>query len=151
MAETRLTIALEGEVSLHDFRVTMARFDALIDALCAHVNREAVVHWDIVHLEAGSATATVKGASLDHTFIAEVSRIYLDVGKRLERGETLPYPASITRPASQLTHIINGRVTVVRFRTIDAEAAIIGSVSIELIDLVNPLRFTGHIGDDQLN
>ena len=26
-----------------------------------------------------------------------------------------------------------------------------GSVSIELIDLVNPLRFTGYIGDDQLN
>jgi hypothetical protein len=125
MAETQLTIALEGEVSLHDFRVTMARFDALIEALCVHVNREAVVHWDIVDLKAGSATATVKGTSLDHAFIAEVSRIYLDVGKRLEGGQTLPYPASIIRPASQLTHVINGRVTAVRFRTTDAEAAIV--------------------------
>ncbi len=128
MAEAKLTIALDGEVSLSDFMRTMMHFNALITALCMHVDREAVVDWDIVGLEAGSATATVEGSSLDLALLDEVTNIYSDVGKRLELGEALPYPESITRPASKLTQVINGRVTAVRFRTPEAEAEIVHRV-----------------------
>jgi hypothetical protein len=125
MAETRLTVTLEGKVSLHEFRLTMVRFDNLLKELCEHIDPESTVHWDILALEAGSATATVEGSSLDRALLLEVKKIYEDIGKRLERGEPLPYPEAIARPATQLTEVINGRVTAVRLRTEDAEAEIV--------------------------
>jgi hypothetical protein len=124
MAEARLTIALDGEVSLHDYRQTIVHFELLLKALCTRVDRESDVHWDIVGLEAGSATATVEGRSLDRALLAEVIDNYIDIGKRLQRGETLPYPDAITRHAMQLTQVINGRITAVRFLTEEDEAAV---------------------------
>jgi hypothetical protein len=125
MAETRLTIALEGQVSLHEFRLTMVRFDTLLKELCEHLGPASVVQWDIVALESGSATATVEGSSLDRALLTEVKKIYEDIGKHLERGQPLPYPEAIARPATQLTHVLNGRVTAVRLRTEDTEADIV--------------------------
>src|SRR5207302_7451289 len=61
----------------------------------------------------------------DRRLLTEVKNIYEDIGKRLERGETLPYPEAIARPATQLTQVINGHVTAVRLRTEDAEAEIV--------------------------
>jgi hypothetical protein len=129
MAETRLTIALEGKVSLHEFRLTMVRFDNLLKELCEDIDRESVVQWDIVVLEAGSATATVEGSSLDRALLVGVKNIYEDIGKHLELGQTLPYPEAIARPATQLTQVINGRVTAVRLRTEDTEAEIVQRIS----------------------
>jgi hypothetical protein len=125
MAETKLTIALEGKVSLREFRLTIVRFDALLKELCEYIDPESLVHWDILDLQAGSAMATVEGSSVDRALLIEVKKIYEDIGKRLERGETLPYPEAIARPATQLTQVINGHVTAVRFRTEDAEAEIV--------------------------
>ena len=92
MAEARLTIALEGEVSLQDFRRTIVHFELLLKALCTHVDRESLVRWDIVRLEAGSATATVEGRSLDRALLPNVTEYYIDIGRRLQHGEILPYP-----------------------------------------------------------
>jgi hypothetical protein len=130
MAETRLTVALEGQVSLHDFRMTMARFDTLLKELCAHIDPASVVQWDIVALAAGSATATVEGSSLDRILLTEVKRIYEDIGKHLERGQPLPYPEVIARPATQLTQVINGRVTAVRLRTEDTQVDIVQRIEL---------------------
>jgi len=125
MAETKITIALEGKVSLREFRLTMVRFDILLKELCEYIDPESTVHWDILDLQAGSATATVEGSSVDRRLLIEVKNIYEDIGKRLARGETLPYPEAIARPATQLTQVINGHVTAVRLRTEDAEAEIV--------------------------
>ncbi len=130
MAETRLTIALEGKVSLHDFRLTMVRFDKFLKELCEHIDRESVVHWDIVALEAGSATATVEGSSLNRDLLTKAKDIYEDIGKHLARGQPPPYPEVLARPAAQLTQVINGRVTAVRLQTEDTEAEIVQRLSL---------------------
>lgn len=105
--------------------MTMVHFDCLIKALCTHIDKQSSVDWNIVGLEAGSATATVEGISLDSTLLAKVMETYLDIGTRLQSGDALPYPTSITRPAAKLTQVLNGGVTAVRFRTEAAEAAIV--------------------------
>ena len=125
MAEIRLTVALKGTISLHDFRLTIVRFENFLKELCEHIDPESAVQWDIVSLEAGSATATVEGSSLDRNLLAEAKDIYADIGKHLARGEPLPYPPSLARPAVQLTQVLNGRVTAVRLQTEDTEAEIV--------------------------
>jgi hypothetical protein len=76
MAETTLTLSLEGQVWLTDFTSVMTHFQELVEALCEHLNREAVVHWEIVDLKAGSTVTTIRGASLDHEFLAQVSNAF---------------------------------------------------------------------------
>ena len=44
MAETKITIALEGKVSLHEFRLTMMRFDILLKELCEYIDPESTMH-----------------------------------------------------------------------------------------------------------
>ena len=47
--------------------------------------------------------------------------------------------------------VVSSGVGTLAAKQATATVPIVGSVSIELIDLVNPLRFTGYIGGDQLN
>jgi len=129
MAEIRLTVALKGTISLHDFRLTMVRFEHFLKELCEHIDPESVVQWDIVALGAGSATATVEGSSLDSNLLTQVKHIYEDVGTHLARGQPLPYPADLARSAVQLTQVINGRVTAVRLQTEDTDVEIVQRLS----------------------
>jgi len=117
MAETTLTLSLEGQVWLTDFTSVMTHFQELVEALCEYLNREAVVHWEIVDLKAGSTVTTIRGASLDREFLAQVSNAFLTIGQHMQRGQSIPYPYPIAQPATQLTHVINGRITAVRFAT----------------------------------
>lgn len=117
MAEIRLTLALEGEVSLDDFATSLSHWRHLLEALRQYTAHEAVVHWDIGTLEASSAITTILGTSLDSGLLHHVEDSYMDIGRHLQRRSPLPYPLAVMRPALQLTHVINGRVTAIRFQT----------------------------------
>ena len=117
MAETMLTLSLEGQVGLTDFTRAMTHFQELVEALCEYLNREAVIDWDVVALHAGSTTTTIRGSSLDREFLAQVSNAFVTIGQHMQRGHTIPYPPQIAAPATQLTHLLNGRITAIQFAT----------------------------------
>jgi hypothetical protein len=95
-----------------------------VEALCAYHNREVVVHWEIVDLKAGSTSTTIRGASLDREFLAQVSNAFITIGQYMQRGQTIPYPYPVAQPAAQLTHILNGRITAVRLATPESSITI---------------------------
>ena len=115
MAATTLKLGLEGQVSLQDYALTLARLRRFVEALCLHVDREAIVHWEIAALAGGSATTTILGSSLDHAFLEQVTDAYLTIAEHFHQGTPAPYPALIIRPAAQLTQVLNGQVTSLRF------------------------------------
>ena len=124
MAETTLILALEGEVWLADFASAITHFQALVDALGEYLNRDAVVHWELAALTAGSASTTIRGVSLDREFLAQVSNAFLTIGEHMQQGKTIPYPHAIAQPATQLTQSINGRITAIRLATAEGSARI---------------------------
>ena len=124
MVETTLILGLEGQVWLTDFTSAMTHFQELVEALCEHLDREAVVHWEVVDLKAGSTSTTIQGSALDREFLTQVSNAFMAIGQHMQRGQTIPYPYPVIQPATQLTHVINGRITAVRFATAETSITI---------------------------
>lgn len=126
MANDTVTLELQGEVSLAGFAEAISRFSALVAAL-SEERAPGAIRWEIDDLEVGSATATARGVGQNGTPDEEIAAVavdYLEVGRALERGVTVPFPASVQREAAGLAGVIDGGVSAVRFETAEADALV---------------------------
>jgi hypothetical protein len=117
MAKDILTLALEGEVSLQDFASVIHNFNLLLVQLSAEVGGNADIEWVIDDLSAGSATATFRGNYQDINVVESVVDAYERVGSALALGVQIPYSDKVKRYSTELTGIINGKISAVRFET----------------------------------
>jgi hypothetical protein len=121
MGNDTLTLALNGDVSLHQFAEAMQYFNALVKGLTAEIARDASIEWVIDTLEAGSATATVKGETDRVDSLAAVIAGYSTVGNALHAHEPIPYSDRVRAPAQKLTDLLDGKITSLRFETASEE------------------------------
>src|SRR5947209_8764702 len=121
MDQDTLTLALIGDVSLQEFAEAMQTFNALIKALTAELARDASIEWVIDTLEAGSATATVKGESDRLDSLAAIVTAYSTVGKTLHDHKPIPYSDRVRAPAEKLVGLLNSKITFIRFETASEE------------------------------
>lgn len=124
MSETTLTVVFGGEIPLDLFTQSMERFRRLIGALSSEVSGNADISWVIDDLASGSAIATIRGESAERADVERVVKAYAVVGRSLERGATIPYSPQVVNAARNLTAILNGSVTSIRFETADEVATV---------------------------
>jgi hypothetical protein len=121
-----VTIELQGRVTLEQFAEAVARFHRLIAALSADSKADDV-RWEINALEVGSTTATAQGVSQNGDAperIEQVVRNYLEVGRALESGATVPYPAPVRKEAEGFVAMLRSGIEAVRFETAESEAIV---------------------------
>ena len=123
MRGDRVTLALQGEVTLGAFADAVTHFSRLVEALSRDVAVNAEIRWVITELEAGSALTTAQGVG-ELDVVASVSSAYIDVGRSLERGVLPPFSKLVQEEARELISVINRGVEAVRFETPDADATI---------------------------
>jgi len=125
MASRTLTLSLEGEVPLDLFVEAMKRWQTLINDLSAEIANDAKIEWVIEDLEAGSATATVRGEAATYESVERVARGYEIVGRSLEDNQPIPYSPKIAGDSYELTTILNGKITSMRLGTPEESATIL--------------------------
>lgn len=123
MPGDRVTLALQGEVTLGAFAEAVVHFSRLVDALSRDVGADAQIRWVITELEAGSAIATARGIG-DRGAVESVTGAYIDVGKSLERGVLPDYSKPVQEEARELVSVIERGVEAIRFETVEADATI---------------------------
>lgn len=102
MADYTITFQLTGDVTLDVFAEEMRHWSALINGLSVYGEKRAKIVWYVEKLEAGSATAVVRGESEDMAGVQETRRDYLTVARRLEAGEPILFPRNISDSALAL-------------------------------------------------
>lgn len=128
MFEKTLSLELGGEVPFDDFAETMQHFHRLIELLSQEVGGQSSIAWVIEDLSGGSAAATIRGEAERPETVAGVVRAYSTVGHALERGEVIPYSPRVAEAARNITRVLNGEVTSIRFGT-EQDVATIESVA----------------------
>lgn len=126
MASDTITLEVQGTVSLRQFAAAVQRFYGLVAALAAESKAQGA-RWEVDALNAGSATATVRGVAGNGTGPEDIERVvhsYLEVGQALESGTTIPYSPRVRKEAEGLAALIHDGVEGVRFDTADGEAII---------------------------
>ncbi len=126
MSDT-VTLALQGTISLAEFSTAVTRFNALVTALAVETKVEGVI-WQIDGLEYSSAITTARGVPENGTKPEEIDRVvraYLEVGQALERGETIPYPPTVSKEAQDLAGLLRGSaIEAIRFETAESDAIV---------------------------
>jgi hypothetical protein len=126
MSDT-VTLALDGVVSLSDFSAAVSRFSGLVAALAADAKVEGVI-WQIDALDYSSAITTARGVSENGAQPEQIDRVvraYLEVGKALEQGTTIPYSATIRKEANGIAAVLQDpAIEAVRFETAESDAII---------------------------
>lgn len=117
MQNDTLTLALEGDVSLEDFAKAMENFSALVNGLTAEIARDASIEWVVDALAGGSAIATVKGDTDSPDKLYAIVSAYSIVGNSLKTRQVIPYPDRVKTPALNLTKLLDGKITSLRFET----------------------------------
>lgn len=146
MANTTLTIALNGDVPLLAFTEAMQRFNALISALVHEVGGGAEASWLIEELHGGSAVATVRGEATEGPVVEKVVRAYQIVGRALQANEVIPYSERVEREARAITSVLDGKITSIRFTTDDEDAIIYKATAVPRPMLVSAYgAVEGHI------
>lgn len=127
MASDTATLALHGDVSLEAFADAIAHFHSLIAALSLEASATDV-EWEVDALEYSSAITTVRGIPRNGSTQEHVERVvrsYLEVGRALEHGTTVPYPKRVSTPAQGITELLAWRrVEAIRFETAEADAIV---------------------------
>ncbi len=131
MPDNTLTIALEGDVSLNQFRETLNRFTNLVFSLAREVAPGIDIDWLIDDLQAGSAIATIVGLAQEEEPVIRVVRSYGKIGNALEHREPIPFSSNIVREAKALTEVIGGNIVSVRFMTAESDSIIYGAFDLE--------------------
>lgn len=111
-----LTFGLDGEVALEEFTTAITNLNSLLNQLSKEVVN-IKVDWVIDELFAGSAVATFCGVYEDMTLVEQVVDAYETVGESLQLGNEIPFSSIVKRYAINLTKILNGRITAIRFET----------------------------------
>jgi hypothetical protein len=138
MAEPLLTIALEGTIRLHEFSTAVTRFRLFISALTAEVGARGKVTWLIDDLQAGSATATVRGSSRRPQLADQVVEAFGVAGEALEQHRPLPFSDRVRRRAYGIQQLVKGSILAVRLETPFSDALLTNGQHDE-IDTLSPL------------
>lgn len=125
MSETTLTLVLGGDVPLDKFAEGIQHFRRLIEALTQEVSGKAKITWVVDELAGGSAVATIRGESEQAGDVKRVVHAYASIGRALERREVIPYSLKVERAARDLTSVLNGEITSIRFETETAAFTVI--------------------------
>ena len=115
--ERTLTLALEGDVTLREFSQAMSSFKDMVDGLTSEVAVDAGVEWFIEDLQTGSAIATVRAVAERPEAMAAIIAAYLAVGRALQSNQLVPYGERVRQPAMELSRLLDGRITSLRFET----------------------------------
>lgn len=126
MANTILTLALEGDISLSDFSRALRDLTSLISELTNEVAMGANIDWAVEELYVGSAVTTIHGFYEDIDKVENVVNAYENIGEALATGEDIPYSDRVKSKASSITKILDGRVTAIRFETAQKDSFISG-------------------------
>jgi hypothetical protein len=124
MPERTLTLTLDGNVPLREFGKAMHAFTGLVYALSSEVASAAKVDWTILDLQAGSASATVRGESERAEDVARVVTAYAVVGRSLAQRTRIPYSKNVATFARELTSVLDGRIPSLRFETDEEDVAV---------------------------
>ena len=126
MAKDTLTFALEGDVSLEQFASTINNFNTFLNSLSNEVAGGAKVEWVIEELYSGSAVATLHGKYEDIRIVESIVDAYENIGEYLANGKEIPYSSNVKRCAQNLTNVLNGKISTIRFETPSIDIAISG-------------------------
>ena len=126
---TTLTLVLGGDVPLDSFAESIQHFRQLIDALTQEVSGAAKIAWVVDELTGGNTLATIRGEAEHVEDIERVVRAYAVVGRALERRETIPYSPGVVEAARELTSVLNGKITSIRFETESDAATVTATAS----------------------
>ena len=117
MSKDTLTFALEGEVTLASFASVLSSFNDLLIHLSKEVGGDAAIDWMVEELYAGSAVATFHGLYEDLKVVESVVDAYETVGEALSSGHDIPYSEPVRRSVGNITDVLNGKITSIRFET----------------------------------
>jgi hypothetical protein len=124
MVKDTLTLVLNGQVSLVDFSEAIKSLLSLVEGLQADLAQGKHIDWLIDALEAGSATAAVRGIAeneVDEESIERVVSAYEDIGRSIQKGQQFSYSDRVKNAAQKIISLVNGNITSVRFETADAD------------------------------
>ena len=126
MAKDTITFALEGDIVLEQFASALNNFNTFLNSLSSDVGEGAKVEWVIDELYSGSAVITFQGIYEDITVVENIINAYEDVGDFLATGKEIPYSHNVKRSAQNLTSILNGKISMIRFETRTRDITISG-------------------------
>jgi hypothetical protein len=129
MANTTMTLALNGEVTLDHFAQAMGYFRGLVRALSDELSPQAKIEWLVDDLESGSALATVRGEAPNLEVVEPIPPAFLAVGLALGEGRQVPYSSRVIREANGIASILGSGVTSIRFETQDDDATVISPIA----------------------
>jgi hypothetical protein len=123
MANTVVTLALDGEPTLDDFAKAIESFRQVVTSLTNEVAPDAGVQWVIDDLERSSAIASVRGVAPDSQLehVEDVVHAFERVGAALQAEQPVPFAPAVAIAANELTTLLNGRVTSVRLETAEQD------------------------------
>jgi hypothetical protein len=124
VALDNLTLVLNGEVPFELFTKAMENLHALVTALSIEVN-SSDVEWTIADLQRSSAMVTIAGSADDLAKVERAVKAYSAVGRSLERGDIIPFPARIRRFADAIVNLTDSRVPSVIFQTPDEDFEVV--------------------------
>jgi len=125
MASRTLTLTLEGDVPLDLFVEALKRWHTLIADLSAEIAQDTKIEWVVEYLEAGSATAIVRGEAETTEPVERVTRGYATVFRSLQDGTPIPYSAKVAADSYDLTGVLNGKITALHLATPEESALIV--------------------------
>jgi len=117
MANDKVTIVLDGSISLDDFAEVIQGFGRLVAALTTEIGDATEVEWLLADLKVGSAVATARGVSSEERKVVSIVRGYEVVGKALSSNSPIPYSDKVRRPARAITRVLHNGVSAIRFLT----------------------------------
>lgn len=104
---------MEGDVPLAHFARAVTDFHSLVDALTHEVAPgDRAVRWIINYLEVGSAALGVEGHG---AAAASVVDAFEQLSEAAERGQRVPFSQEVQKNVDQLTAVMNGEITKLRF------------------------------------
>lgn len=130
MAKETLTFALEGDITLASFASALSEFNALLDNLSKEVGNNSPVDWVVEELYAGSASATFHGIYEDVKIVETIVEAYEEVGDALSSGREIPFSEAVRRNCRNITGVLNGKITALRFETATRDFIISGKSQI---------------------
>ncbi len=120
MSNNKLTIELNGEVSLDDFSIAMQEFKKLIHSLNKKYVSATPINWIIRELKAGSALATIEGepSTEDDIFIInQIVNEFEKIGENAQTGKINDIEEDLRKPVVGITGLINGSIKSINFST----------------------------------
>jgi len=126
VAKETLTFALEGDITLASFASALNEFNSLLGNLSKEVGNNSPVEWVVEELYAGSAIATFHGIYDDVKIVETIIEAYEEVGDALSSGREIPFSEAVRKNCRNITGVLNGKVTSIRFETPERDFIISG-------------------------